>query len=85
MPTSLPYLPSYKNVAKLFERIREAKQPDAFTHKFLYETIGLKSMADRPLIPLLRTLGFVDGAGKPTPELLDVHERGSPISEVGGD
>ena len=68
MPTSLPYLPSYKNVAKLFERIREAKQPDAFTQKFLYETIGLKSLGDRPLIPLLRTLGFVDGAGKPTPE-----------------
>jgi len=66
MAKELPYLPTYKNVGRLFERIATAKQPDAFTHKFLSETVGLKSVGDRSLIPLLRTLGFIDNANKPT-------------------
>ena len=66
MASELPYLPSYKNVAKLFKGIEQAKQPPAFTHKFLQETIGLKGTADRALIPLMRTLGFIDASNKPT-------------------
>lgn len=66
MAKELPYLASYKNVEKLFQRIAAAKQPEAFTHKFLQETIGLKSVGDRPLISLLRTLGFLDASNKPT-------------------
>ena len=66
MAKELPYLPSYKNVEKLFQRIAAAKQPEAFTHQFLQETIGLKSVGDRPLISLLRTLGFLDASNKPT-------------------
>jgi hypothetical protein len=66
MPKDLPYLPSYKNLTKLFQAIATAKAPDAFTHGFLYETLGLKGTGDRPLIPYLKKLGFLDGAGKPT-------------------
>ena len=65
MPQELPYLPSYKNVALLFEKIRSAKVPEAFTQKYLNETLGLKSSGDRALITLLKTLGFIDNAGKP--------------------
>lgn len=68
MATTLPYLASYKNVEALFQRIANAKQPDAFSQPFLYNTLGLKSNSDRALIPLLRTLGFIDASGKPTPE-----------------
>jgi hypothetical protein len=68
MPPSLPYLASYKNVGTLFERIASAKVPDALTHGFLMETLGLKASGDRPLITLLKSMGFVDQAGKPTPE-----------------
>jgi hypothetical protein len=66
MPSNLPYLVSYKNVGKLFEQIGKARTPDAVTHPFLQSTLGLKSTTDRPLIPLLRVLGFIDAAGKPT-------------------
>ena len=41
--------------------------PDKFTHSFLQKTIGLKGTNDRPFIPLLRTLGFIDQSGTPTP------------------
>lgn len=67
MPKDLPYLPSYKNLPKLFQAIAAAKAPDAFTHSFLYDTLGLKGTGDRPLIPYIKKLGFLDGAGKPTP------------------
>jgi len=66
MPKDLPYLASYKNLGKLFQAIAAAKAPDAFTHSFLYETLGLKGTGDRPLIPYLKKLGFLDPAGKPT-------------------
>jgi hypothetical protein len=66
MAQELPYLPSYKNVDLLFSKIAAAKQPDAFTTRYLSDTLGLKSAGDRALIALLKTLGFLDGAGRPT-------------------
>lgn len=68
MPTPLPYVVAPKNIEQLFVRIAGAKVPDAFTHNYLYQTLGLKGSNDRKLIPLLRTLGFIDASGKPTPE-----------------
>jgi hypothetical protein len=68
MPVQLPYLASYKNLPVLFDKIATAKIPESFTHAFLQNTIGLKGTGDRPLIPFLRNLGFIDQSGKPTPE-----------------
>lgn len=67
MAQELPYLQSYKNVGELFQKAKAAKVPEAFTQKFLADTIGLKASTDRPLINLLRQLGFLDSSGKPTP------------------
>jgi len=66
MPVQLPYLSSYKNVGTLFKKINSAKIPETFNHQFMQGTIGLKSTGDRPLIPFLRNLGFIDTANKPT-------------------
>jgi len=66
MSVSLPYLPSYKNVERLFGAIAAAKVPESFTQTFLAQTLGLKASGDRPLIPLMRTLGFIDQSGRPT-------------------
>jgi hypothetical protein len=66
MAVSLPYLASNKNVPTIFEKIASAKVPETFTHGFLQNTIGLKSTADRQLIPLLRHLGFINQSGTPT-------------------
>ena len=67
MPISLPYLASNKNVATLFSKIASAKIPSKFTHEFLTSTLGFKGNNDRPLIPLLRNLGFLDQSNTPTP------------------
>jgi Family of unknown function (DUF5343) len=63
---TLPYLSSNKNVAKLFEKILSAQKPGTFTHDYLQNTIGFKGTNDRPLIPMLRNLGFLDTANVPT-------------------
>jgi hypothetical protein len=66
MAAPLPYLPSYKNVGTLFQKIASAAIPPKFSHDFLQKTIGLKSTNDRAFIPLLRNLGFLDQSGTPT-------------------
>ena len=68
MAKDLFYLPSYKNVGVLFEKIASAKAPDAFTQKYLTDTLGLKSTGDRALINMLKKLGFIDQSGRPTNE-----------------
>jgi hypothetical protein len=60
------YLASYKNVDKLFQKIESAKAPEVFTNAVLTDTIGLKSTTDRPLINMLKKLGFLDATGRPT-------------------
>lgn len=83
MAASLPYLASNKNLPVLFEKISAAKLPEKFTHSFLTSTIGLKGTNDRALIPLLRTMGFIDQSGTPLPayRLLKGHKAGAAIFE----
>jgi hypothetical protein len=68
MAVSLPYLVSYRNVPTLFDKIASAKVPETFNRDFLTTTIGLKGSNDRALIPRLRTMGFIDQSGVPTPK-----------------
>jgi hypothetical protein len=85
MAQELPYLNSYKNVGLLFDKIAAARQPEAFTHRFMSDTLGLKSATDRPLIPLLRTLGFLDATSKPTSQyglLKNPTKRGAAIANA---
>lgn len=67
MAQTLPYLSSNKNVGELFKRIHAAQKPETFTQAYLRDTLGLKGSNDRPLIPFLRNMGFIDGGGRPTP------------------
>jgi Family of unknown function (DUF5343) len=67
VPQTLPYLPSNKNVGKLFEKILHAQRPETFTHEYLRKIVGLTGTNDRQLISFLRTLGFLDTANRPTP------------------
>jgi len=60
------YVPSCKNLDKLFAKIEAAKAPDVFTTRFLADTIGLTSPADRSLINMLKKMGFLEATGRPT-------------------
>jgi hypothetical protein len=59
------YMPRVKNLAAVFAAIREAGVPDRFTHEFLKQ-LGFTSSGDRSVIPVLKSLRFLDEAGIPT-------------------
>ena len=50
MATNLPYLPSNKNVGKLFSKISSAQVPANFTHPFLRKTIGHSFLCSARLV-----------------------------------
>jgi len=77
MPASLTYLASNKNLETLFTTIQSAKVPDRFTQEFLGTTVGLKGTNDRMMIPLLRTLGFLEASGAPTAAYRELKNRDS--------
>lgn len=58
----------YQNLGRLpdfFQQIKDAQAPEQLTQKLLKDW-GFTSSNDRALIPLLKTLGFLTGDGRPT-------------------
>jgi len=64
MQNDIPYMPSVKNVAAIFEKISQAAQPTSFTLDFLKD-LGFASTNDRAFIKMLKFIGFLDQNGKP--------------------
>ncbi len=65
MPVPTTYFTSTRNVATMFGAIQKAGVPEKFSHTFL-KNLGFTSSSDRPLIPMLRALRFIDDTGAPT-------------------
>lgn len=59
------YLPSTKNLPPLMEQIIKGTAPENFNLQHL-KGIGFPSSNDRPIIPLLKDLGFLTDTGAPT-------------------
>jgi hypothetical protein len=68
VPTS--YLKSTKNLAGILGALQKAGVPPKFTYDFL-KTLGYPSSNDRSLIPVLKSLRFIDQSGIP----LDRYKR----------
>ena len=66
MSVRLPYMLAYGRLRKMLEKIREARRPDRFTMDFLKTILGFRSSSDRPVIPFLKKMGFLDSGGVPT-------------------
>jgi len=65
------------------QAIQSAKAPPTFTQRFL-EDLGFKSAADRLVINMLKTLGFLSPDGAPTQryfEFLDQSQAGRVLAE----
>lgn len=74
MPEYPPYVNAYGSISKLFQAIKAAAVPPKFTQDFLSTVLGLKSTSYRAMIPLLKRLGFLDGANVPTQAYKDYRE-----------
>ena len=59
------YLTSTKNTPPIFAAIQKAGVPDVFTFEFLKQ-LGFASSRDRPTISVMKAIGFLDEAGRPT-------------------
>jgi len=62
LPTA--YLTSTKRLSEILDALKTAKAPEKFTQSFL-ESLEFKSKGDRLIIGVLKSLGFIDDAGKP--------------------
>jgi hypothetical protein len=65
MPTDFAYMTSAKNLGAILERVRDAGTPPKFTLDFL-KSLGYTSSTDRPVIGVLKALGFLSPDGVPT-------------------
>ena len=60
-----PYILKTGSIKKFLEKIPTVGVPDKITLRFLY-ALDFKTKNDRPLIPLLKVLKFLDDSGTPT-------------------
>jgi len=67
MAAKLPYLVSTGLIPKILEKIQNARRPERFTQDFLETKLGHSGGSARPIIPLLKRLGFLGSDGVPTP------------------
>lgn len=66
MPAQLPYMVAPGLIPKILTKIEEAKRPDRFTQDFLGTKLGHSSGSAKPIIPLLKRMGFLNSDGTPT-------------------
>jgi hypothetical protein len=57
---------AYGSIGKVLDKIIEAKRPDRFTQDYLETVLALPSSSLRPIIPLLKRIGFLNADGSPT-------------------
>jgi hypothetical protein len=61
-----PFMNATGVVTKVFDKIIEASQPERFTQDYLSTKLGHSGGSARPVIPLLKKLGFLSSEGVPT-------------------
>lgn len=66
MAAKVPYMVSVGNIPKILSKIQEARAPDRFTLDFLETKLGSSGGGARPIIPLLKKMGFLSSDGTPT-------------------
>lgn len=66
LPVKLPYLATPGSASKVLTKIIEARTPERFTLDFLETKLGFKGGSSRPIIPLLKRIGFLTDDGVPT-------------------
>jgi len=66
MAKDMPYMQSVKTLPSILAKIKVAQTPPKFTHEFLRSNLGFNSSTDRPVIQVLKALGFLTADSTPT-------------------
>lgn len=67
MASKLPYMNAPGLIPKILEKIQNARRPERFTQDFLSTKLGHSGGSPKPIIPLLKRMGFLASDGSPTP------------------
>jgi Family of unknown function (DUF5343) len=84
MSLKLPYMLATGLIPKVLEKIQQARRPDRFTQDFLGTVLGYGSGSARPIIPLLKRMGFLASDGSPTARydrFRNVETQGAAVAE----
>lgn len=65
MALTSSYVQVYGKIPQFLQTIRDGQAPEVFTQTYLKD-LGFTSSADRPLISLMKALGFLSTEGVPT-------------------
>jgi Family of unknown function (DUF5343) len=63
---AFPYIVSLGLIAKILDKITEARRPERFTQDFLETKLGFSGGSAMQMIPLLKRIGFLASDGVPT-------------------
>lgn len=74
MGLSSAWVQSPNRIPELFRRIRDGQAPERFTQQLLKDW-GFRSTNDRPFIPLLKSLGFLNSDGAPLERYHDYRDH----------
>lgn len=66
MSSKLPYMATPGAIPKILTKIQEARRPERFTLDFLETKLGFSGGSPKPIIPLLKRMGFLSSDGSPT-------------------
>lgn len=66
MAAKLPYMLSTGLIPRILEKIQNARRPERFTQDFLETKLGHSGGSARPIIPLLKRMGFLGSDGVPS-------------------
>ena len=80
-----PFMNAYGLIPKILAKVIDAQQPERFTQDFLSTKLGLSGGSARPVIPLLKRLGFLSSDGTPTAlyaKFRNPEQRGAAMTEA---
>ena len=84
MTARLPYMQSTGLIPKILEKIENAQRPERFTQDFLETKLGHSGGSARPIISLLKRMGFLGSDGVPTSlygQFRNTETRGGAVAE----
>jgi hypothetical protein len=80
-----PFMNATGFVTKVLDKIINAQQPERFTLDYLNTKLGFDTGSARPIIPLLKRIGFLASDGTPTSiysRFRNPQERGRAMAEA---
>ncbi len=78
----IPYLSKTGTIANFLTHLQGAGVPAKVDRTYL-DSVGFKSSSDRPIIVLLKFIGFLDSAGRPTEVWQDYRDKGKARKVLG--